>query len=124
MAGVAESDSWEEKVPSANTTADPGTDANSADGSEDYASPNEYIFVRNRQSTQKELMELKDTKAVKKSLKSNRNWAILAASISVKHSRIHSHYVGWEGLRSEKDSDHGKVRRIQVDQKEELKSLR
>lgn len=84
----------------------------------------ELILARSKQMTEKELTELKKSKPVEKTLKYTRNWAILAAAVSEKHSRIKSHYIGWDGLDTEKESDRGKVGRIYLDQREELNELK
>ena len=91
----------------------------------------EYLIEYRRDMTEKELTDLRDSEVVKKALKSS-TWGVVAAAIKEKHmivsqgnGREKRHtYIGWDGIKSEKESDRGKVGRIVSDQRDELESLK
>ena len=98
----------------------------------------EYIVKQRQVMNETELVELREQRTVKNVLKSS-SWGLLAAAVREKHFRIiqemktekgdskanSSHrFVGWEGLKLEKESDRGKVGRIVTSQREELEALR
>lgn len=98
----------------------------------------EYIVKQRQVMNETELVELREQKTVKNVLKSS-SWGLLAAAVREKHFRImqemktekadpkassNRQYVGWEGLKLEKESDRGKVGRIVTGQREELDALR